>query len=109
MRMSDQKKPVSTCTEATRCRWMLISFIVNHERFLLTTAVSVTSRTVGKRRFPRVQRLAVNDSTGMAHPIAGRGRAVGSRLVTPDPAAAQGPGYVTPPPAPDSSALSRET
>ena len=66
MRMSAQKSPVSTCTEATRWRCTLISFLANHERFLLTTAVSFTSMTVGNRRLPRVQRLAANLSTGMA-------------------------------------------
>lgn len=47
---------------------MLISLLENQERFLRTTAVSVTWMTVGKRWFPLVQRLATNLSKAMDHP-----------------------------------------
>lgn len=38
MRMSAQSMPVSMRTEATRLRWMLISFTVNQERLRRITA-----------------------------------------------------------------------
>jgi hypothetical protein len=48
---------------------MLISSRLNHERLWRTTAMSVTSMTVGNRKFPRVHRLALNVSDAMMHPI----------------------------------------
>lgn len=50
---------------------MLISFFVSQLLFLRTTAVSATSMTVGNRKFPLVQRLAANLSTGMPYPSQG--------------------------------------
>jgi hypothetical protein len=67
MRRSDQKLPVWTWTDEIRWGWILTSFRVNQPRFLRTTAVSVTTTTVGKRRFPFVPRLATNVSLGMGH------------------------------------------
>ena len=58
IRMFDQMMPVLICTEATLKMLMLISSRLNHERFRRTTALSETSMIVGKRKFPRVNRLA---------------------------------------------------
>jgi hypothetical protein len=45
-------------TDATLVMLMLISSRLNHDRLRRMTAWSVTSMTVGNRKFPRVQRLA---------------------------------------------------
>jgi hypothetical protein len=45
---------------------MLISYLQNHDRLCRTTALSVTSMTVGKRKLPCVQRLALKNSEAMS-------------------------------------------
>jgi uncharacterized membrane protein YjfL (UPF0719 family) len=65
--MSDQMIPVLTWTDATLVMLMLISSLLNHERLRRMTAWSVTSMTVGNRKFPRVHRLALNVSEAMTH------------------------------------------
>jgi hypothetical protein len=52
-------------TDATLVMLMLISSLLNQERLWRTTALSVTSMTVGKRKLPRVQRLALKNSEAM--------------------------------------------
>jgi hypothetical protein len=44
----------------------LISSLLNHDRLCRMTARSDTSMTVGKRKLPRVNRLARNVSEAMA-------------------------------------------
>jgi hypothetical protein len=51
-------------TDATLLMLMLISSRLNHDRLCLTTALSVTSMIVRKRKLPRVHRLALNVSKG---------------------------------------------
>src|SRR5204863_1514138 len=62
IRMSDQISPVLIWTEAIFCTLMLISSRLNQERLRRTTAFSLTSMTVGKRKLPFVHRLAWNAS-----------------------------------------------
>src|SRR5213595_900605 len=65
IRMSDQISPVLIWTEAIFCTLMLISSRLNQERLRRTTAFSLTSMIVGKRKLPFVHRLAWNDSEGI--------------------------------------------
>ena len=65
--MSDHRMPVLMWTDATLVMLMLISSRLNQERLCRMTALSVTSITVGNRKFPRVHRLALNVSEAMTH------------------------------------------
>jgi len=58
MRISDQNMPVRMWTEATLVMLMDISSRLSHELLWRVTALSLTSILVGKKKLPRVQRLA---------------------------------------------------
>src|SRR6185437_9529204 len=65
IKMSDQISPVLIWTDATLLMLTLISSWLNQERLWRVTACSLTSMQVGNRKFPRVQRLALNVSLGI--------------------------------------------
>ena len=58
--MSDQKTPVLINTEATFVMGMLSSELPKNRGLIRKTRSGPTSMRVGKRKLPRVQRLALN-------------------------------------------------
>jgi|SRR6185437_7232702 len=60
IRMSDQSIPVLIKTEATLVMGMLSSELPKNRGLIRKTRSGLTSMRVGKRRLPRVQRLALN-------------------------------------------------
>src|SRR5882724_607425 len=60
MRMSDQSIPVLINTDATLVMGMLSSELPKNRGLILKTRSGPTSIRVGKRKLPRVQRLALN-------------------------------------------------
>src|SRR5579859_5494812 len=60
MRMSDQKTPVLICTDATLLMGILSSALPKNRGLVRSTRSGPTSIRVGKRKLPRVQRLALN-------------------------------------------------
>ena len=60
MRMSDQNIPVLISTEATLVMGMLSSELPKNRGLIRSTRSGLTSIRVGKRKLPRVQRLALN-------------------------------------------------
>src|SRR5712664_3842939 len=67
IRISDHTMPVEMCTEAIFEMAMLSSLLPNHRDFTRLTRRGLTTRRVGNRKLPWVQRLAVklsaDDST----------------------------------------------
>src|SRR6266480_3427256 len=62
IRMSDQNTPVEICTEATAGIAMLSCVLPNSRGLIRNTCSGLTTIRVGKKKFPRVKRLAVNVS-----------------------------------------------
>src|SRR5690349_1210907 len=60
MRMSDQNTPVLICTDATLVMGILSSELPKNRGLIRSTRSGPTSIRVGKRKLPRVQRLAWN-------------------------------------------------
>jgi hypothetical protein len=60
IRMSDQSIPVLINTDATLVMGMLSSELPKNRGLIRNTRSGLTSMRVGKRRLPRVQRLALN-------------------------------------------------
>src|SRR5689334_169726 len=60
MRMSDQNTPVLICTDATLVMGILSSELPKNRGLVRNTRSGPTSIRVGKRKLPRVQRLALN-------------------------------------------------
>ena len=65
MMIVDHSNPVLIWTDATFGMLMLISSLLNHDRFRRMTALSETSIRVGKMWLPVVHRLAWNVSDAM--------------------------------------------
>src|SRR5271165_7483203 len=63
IKMSDQKMPVEIFTEATWEIEMLSWLLPNRRLFTRLTCNGLTTISVGKNRFPFVQRLAVKVSS----------------------------------------------
>src|SRR5437016_12953737 len=64
MRISDQNTPVEMCTDATFDMAMLSSLLPNSRDFTRLTRCGLTTRRVGKKKLPWVQRLAEKVSAG---------------------------------------------
>src|ERR1700738_2811596 len=64
IRISDQNTPVEICTDATFDMAMLSSLLPNSRDFTRVTRCGLTTRRVGKRKLPCVQRLAQKLSDG---------------------------------------------
>ena len=60
--MSDQNTPVEICTDATAGIAMLSCVLPNSLGLMRSTCSGLTTIRVGKKKFPRVKRLAVNIS-----------------------------------------------
>src|SRR6478609_2891274 len=60
MRMSDQNTPVLICTDATLVLGILSSDLPKNRALVRNTRSGPTSFRMGKRKLPRVQRLALN-------------------------------------------------
>src|ERR1041385_463078 len=60
MRMSDQNTPVLICTDATLVMGILSSELPKNRGLIRSTRSGPTSIRVGKRKLPRVHRLAWN-------------------------------------------------
>src|SRR5579864_820228 len=60
MRISDQNTPVVICTDATLVMGILSSALPKNRGLVRSTRSGPTSILVGKRKLPRVQRLALN-------------------------------------------------
>jgi len=57
--MSDQNTPVEICTDATAGIAMLSCVLPNSRGLMRNTCSGLTTIRVGKKKFPRVKRLAV--------------------------------------------------
>src|ERR1700688_5270049 len=64
MTISDQKTPVEICTEAAFVMPMLSSLLPNKRDLMRVIRCGLTTRRVGKKKLPCVQRLAVKVSAG---------------------------------------------
>src|SRR5215470_19664040 len=62
--ISDQKTPVLICTDATLDTGIDSSLLPNRRDFTRATRWGLTTNLVGKKKFPFVQREAVNVSAG---------------------------------------------
>src|SRR5579872_829463 len=62
--ISDQNTPVEMCTDATFEIGILSSLLPNSRDFVRITLCGLTTSFVGKKKFPCVQRLALNVSAG---------------------------------------------
>src|SRR3981081_569686 len=64
IRISDQNTPVAICTDATFDMAILSSLLPNNRDFTRVTRCGLTTRRVGKKKLPCVQRLALKLSDG---------------------------------------------
>src|ERR1700677_5079798 len=76
--ITDHRTPVEMCTDATFDMGIVSSLLPNNRDLMRLTRCGLTSRRVGKRKLPCVQRLAVK--------VSARGSAPGVDGVTPIPA-----------------------